>query len=228
MATAERNFGPGAPGDGRGPELDVPGRVGGPGPDAPERVIPPGSHLADPAPLGLAGFAMTTFFLSVVNAGILPATVGAGVFGLAIFYGGIAQFAAGIWEFARGNTFGALAFCSYGAFWLSFWFLSRTDLSGAGKSAADAVAYYLLGWAIFTGYMMLASFRVSGAVAGVFVALFITYILLMIGAFSGAGVWTKAGGITGIVTAAIAWYASFAGVFNSTAKRAVLPVWPRE
>ena len=226
MATAERNFGPEAPGSVRGPELGATGRVGGPGLEAPDRVMPPGSHLADPAPLGLAGFAMTTFFLSVVNAGLLPATVTAGVFGLAIFYGGIAQFAAGLWEFAKGNTFGAVAFCSYGAFWLSFWWFGRTDLTAAGSSAAKAAAYYLLGWTIFTGYMMLASFRVSGAVAAVFVTLFVTFALLTIGAFTGVSFWDKAGGIVGIVTAVVAWYASFAAVFNFTAKRPSLPVWP--
>lgn len=228
MATAERNLGPGAPGTARGPELGTTGRVGGPGPEAPERVIPPGSHLADPAPLGLGAFAMTTFFLSVVNAGLLPATVTAGVFGLAIFYGGIAQFAAGIWEFAKGNTFGAVAFCSYGAFWLSFWYLAgRTDLTAAGPSAVKAIAYYLLGWTIFTGYMMLASFRVSGAVAGVFVTLFVTFALLTVGGFTNVAFWSKAGGIVGIITAVVAWYASFAAVFNFTAKRPTVPVWPR-
>jgi succinate-acetate transporter protein len=80
-----------------------------------------GAHIADPAPLGLAAFALTTFFLSFVNAGLVPATVEPVVFGLALAYGGAAQFAAGLWEFAKGNTFGATAFCSYGAFWLSFW-----------------------------------------------------------------------------------------------------------
>ncbi|HET8599017.1 MAG TPA: acetate uptake transporter [Segeticoccus sp.] len=221
--TAESDF----PSGGTGRRV-VPGRPGEPG-EGPERVLPPGGAFADPAPLGLAGFAMTTFFLSVVNAGLIPASVEAGVFGLAIFYGGGAQFAAGIWEFAKGNTFGAVAFCSYGAFWLSFWFLAtKADLSAAGSAAGEGVGLYLVAWAIFTGYMMLASFRVSGAIAGVFVALFITYILLAIGAFSGVTIWNHAGGWTGIATALIAWYASFAAVFNFTAKRPVVPVWPRE
>ena len=84
----------------------------------------PGSHLADPAPLGLAAFALTTFFLSFVNAGLVPASVEPVVFGLALAYGGGAQLLAGMWEFAKGNTFGATAFSSYGAFWLSFWWLT--------------------------------------------------------------------------------------------------------
>ena len=155
----------------------------------------------------------------------------AGVFGLAIFYGGIAQFAAGIWEFAKGNTFGAVAFCSFGAFWLSFWFLAGRDaiLAAAGPSAGKAVAVYLLGWTIFTGYMMLASFRVSGAVAAVFVTLFVTFALLTIGAFTGAPLWDKAGGHRRYYdhSAVVAWYALFAAVFNFTAKRPAVPVWPR-
>ena len=98
-------------------------------------VPPPGAHIADPAPLGLAAFALTTFVLSVVNAGWFPTTVEPVVFGLALAYGGIAQFAAGMWEFAKGNTFGATAFCSYGAFWVSFWWLTgHTDLVKAPAS----------------------------------------------------------------------------------------------
>ena len=195
---------------------------------ATERLLPPGAHIADPAPLGLAGFAMTTFFLSVINAGLIPVSVEAGVFGLAIFYGGLAQFVAGIWEFTKGNTFGAVAFCSYAAFWASFYFLvDMTDLSAAGADAEKAVAVYLLGWTIFTVIMMVTSFRISGILAGVFIALFITFALLTIGAFSGSDLATKAGGWTGLVTALMAWYAAFAGLYNGTVKKPVIPVWPR-
>jgi succinate-acetate transporter protein len=195
---------------------------------APERVVPPGAHLADPAPLGLAGFAMTTFFLSVVNTGILPKTVEGVVLGLAAFYGGLAQLAAGMWEFAKGNTFGAVAFSSYGAFWLSFWYLvAHTDLSAAGTDAEKGIGVYLLAWTIFTAYMMLASFRVSGVVAAVFVALTVTFALLTIGALATSDSWTKIGGYVGILTAIFAWYGSFASVFNFTSKRAAVPVWPR-
>jgi succinate-acetate transporter protein len=81
--------------------------------------------FADPAALGLGAFAMTKVVLSVINAGLIPKTVEPVVLGLALFYGGMAQFAAGIWEFANRNVFGATAFCSYGAFWLSFWFLRQ-------------------------------------------------------------------------------------------------------
>ncbi|MFC6706316.1 acetate uptake transporter [Flexivirga alba] len=190
----------------------------------------PGSHFADPAALGLGGFALTTFVLSVVNAGMIPGKVEPVVFGLAFAYGGIAQFAAGLWEFAKGNTFGATAFCSYGAFWLSFWWLTgHTDLSGAGADVNKGLGVYLLAWGIFTLYMTIGALRVSGAVLAVFVLLTITYFLLAFGEFgsdaAGHGV-TKIGGYLGLLTAIAAWYASFATVTNSTFKRAVLPTFP--
>src|SRR4051812_13076011 len=97
--------------------------------------------IADPAPLGLAAFALTTFVLSVINADLVSATVEPVVFGLALAYGGIGQFVAGIWEFAKGNTFGATAFCSFGMFWVSFWWLTgHTDLTGISPSdTADGI-----------------------------------------------------------------------------------------
>jgi uncharacterized protein len=187
--------------------------------------------FADPGPLGLGAFAATTFFLSTVNAGLLPKSVEAGVFGLAFFYGGIAQLLAGMWEFVKGNTFGALAFTSYGAFWLSFWYLVSHLSSDLGKaSAADvnkAVGTYLLVWTIFTAYMFLASMRTSGAIMAVFLLLTLTFLFLCIGAYGASGGMTKVGGWLGLITALAAWYASFAGVFNSTAKREVMPTLPR-
>ncbi|MBB2892393.1 acetate uptake transporter [Flexivirga oryzae] len=188
----------------------------------------PGSHLADPAALGLGGFALTTFVLSVVNAGIVPDKVEPVVFGLAFAYGGIAQLAAGLWEFAKGNTFGATAFCSYGAFWISFWWLTgHTDLSGAGADVNKGLGLYLLAWGIFTLYMTVAAVRTSGAVLVVFILLTITYFLLAFGEFGTSSGLTKTGGYVGIVTAIAAWYASFATVANFTFKRTVLPTFPR-
>ena len=188
----------------------------------------PGSHFADPAALGLGGFALTTFVLSVVNAGMIPGKVEPVVFGLAFAYGGIAQFAAGIWEFAKGNTFGATAFCSYGAFWLSFWYLTgHTDLTGAGADLHKGLGVYLLAWAIFTLYMTIGALRVSGAVLAVFVLLTITYFLLAFGEFgsdaAGSGL-TKVGGYLGLLTAIAAWYASFATVTNSTFKLSLIHI----
>ena len=194
-------------------------------------VSPQGSTsppFADPAALGLGAFAMTTFVLSVINAGLIPKAVEPVVLGLALFYGGMAQFAAGIWEFANRNVFGATAFCSYGAFWLSFWFLSQ--FSAGSLPAADAgkaVGLYLLGWAIFTAYMTVSAWRVSMGVFAVFVFLTLTFIALFLGAFFGAAGLSMLGGWLGIVTALIAWYCSLAVVANSTYKRTVLPVGRR-
>jgi succinate-acetate transporter protein len=194
-----------------------------------ESPVPPGSHIADPAPLGLAAFALTTFVLSCVNAGLLSDTVEPVVFGLALAYGGIGQFAAGLWEFAKGNTFGATAFCSYGAFWLSFWWLTgHTDLSGASANdVGNGLGVFLLAWGIFTAYMTVAATRVSGAVLVVFALLTITFFLLAIGEFLPSDGWHKLGGYVGLATALAAWYASFAGVTNFTFKRTVLPTAPR-
>ncbi|HET7066291.1 MAG TPA: acetate uptake transporter [Nocardioides sp.] len=189
----------------------------------------PGAHIADPAPLGLGAFALTTFMLSVVNAGWLPSTVEPVVFGLALAYGGIAQFGAGIWEFAKGNTFGATAFCSFGAFWVSFWWLTgHTDLSGASADdAAHGVGWYLLIWGIFTLYMTVAALRVSGAVLAVFVLLTLTFFVLAWGEFATSTGIHKFGGYLGLLTAVAAWYASFAGVTAFTWKRQLAPVGPR-
>ncbi len=192
-------------------------------------AVPPGSHIADPAPLGLAAFALTTFVLSMFNANILDGTAEGVVLGLALAYGGIGQFAAGIWEFAKGNTFGATAFCSYGAFWVSFWYLAgKTDLTGASANdAGNAIGVYLLAWGIFTLYMTVAASRVSGAVLAVFALLTLTFFILAIGEIAGSDGWTHLGGYVGILTALAAWYASFAGVTNFTFKRTVLPTAPR-
>jgi len=192
--------------------------------------VAPGSHIADPAPLGLAAFALTTFVLSMMNAEIVDKSATAVVFGLALAYGGIGQFVAGIWEFAKGNTFGSTAFCSYGAFWISYWYLTgHTDLSGA-KSAADlehGIGLFLLAWGIFTLYMTVAASRVSGAVLIVFALLTLTFFALSIGSFAISEDWDKIGGYLGLLTAIAAWYASFAGVTNFTFKRTVLPTGPR-
>src|SRR4051812_11155588 len=188
-----------------------------------------GAHIADPAPLGLAAFALTTFFLSFVNAGLVPSTVEPVVFGLALAYGGAAQFAAGMWEFTKGNTFGATAFTSYGAFWLSFWWLTAhlADYKIPASDVDKGVGLYLIAWGIFTAYMTVAATRVSGAVLSVFALLTITFVLLGIGDMSGTDAISKLGGYVGILTALAAWYASFAGVTAFTFKRAIVPTAPR-
>ena len=190
--------------------------------------ISPGAHIADPAPLGLAAFALTTFVLSAVNAGWVPDTVEPVVFGLALAYGGLAQLLAGMWEFTKGNTFGSTAFSSYGAFWISFWWLTgHTDLSGAGADAAKGVGLYLLAWGIFTAYMTVAASRVSGAVLAVFVLLTLTYLVLAWGEFANSSGIHKTGGYLGLLTALAAWYASFAGVTAFAFKRPLVPTGAR-
>jgi succinate-acetate transporter protein len=192
-------------------------------------------RIADPGPLGLAGFALTTFVLSVFNAGLIKTGAGV-VLGLALAYGGIGQFAAGMWEFVKGNTFGAVAFGSFGAFWISFWWLlNHLPADAKGNDLAHGLGVYLLAWCIFTAYMTVASLRTTGAVAAVFGFLTVTFLFLALGAFamSTANVAAanysglyKFGGWLGLITALLAWYASFAAVTNSTFKRVVLPTYP--
>jgi succinate-acetate transporter protein len=181
--------------------------------------------VADPGPLGLAGFAMTTFCLSVSNAGWWHGGGAAAALALALVYGGIAQFAAGMWEFVRRNTFGALAFTSYGAFWIGFYVLLKIPAIPAGT---DTVAIYLLAWTIFTLYMTVAAAKTSTAVFLVFLVLTVTFIFLTIGNW-GAGhtEMVKIGGYLGVLTALLAWYASAAGVINDTHGKVLLPVGPR-
>ncbi len=182
---------------------------------------------ADPGPLGLAGFALTTFVLSMFNAGLIDKSGEPVVLGLALAYGGLAQLLAGMWEFRTGNTFGAVAFTSYGAFWLSFWaFVNFFEDKIPMTHRMEAVGLYLLAWGIFTIYMFVASLRTTAAIALVFVTLSATFVLLGFGNTSGSMGTVRAGGYLGIVTAAAAWYASFAAVTNSTFGRTVLPVIP--
>jgi hypothetical protein len=182
--------------------------------------------VADPAPLGLAAFAMTTLALSLGNANVWAGGAFTAV-ALALVYGGFAQLLAGMWEFTRKNTFGAIAFTSYGAFWISYYVFGHVLAPGIPKvDLPQAAGVFLLGWTILTFYLMIASLRVSGAVAGVFVALDVTFVLLTIGAFNSSSGATKAGGWAGVVTAAIAFYASAAGVINETYKKPILPVFP--
>ena len=195
-------------------------------PDVPATTT--SSGVADPAPLGLAAFALTTFVLSLFNANIIGNAALAGVvLPLALVYGGVVQLLAGMWEFRRANTFGALAFSSYGAFWLSYAAYARFVAPGIpAASLHEASGVFLLAWTIFTAYMILGSLRVSAAVAAVFIALTVTFALLTIGELGQHATLVKAGGWAGLVTAVLAWYASFAGVTNETWKRTILPVIP--
>jgi len=190
------------------------------------------STVANPGPLGLSAFALTTFVLSSINAGWFSAGATTVVLGLALFYGGAAQFAAGMWEFKTGNTFGATAFTSYGAFWLSF---AAILLPGTGvldslvKAGVvdQALGLYLLAWAIFTAIMFLGTLRNNFALIGVFGFLTLTFLSLALGhLISGASGFLTLGGYLGIVTAILAWYTALAGILSSSKSAFTLPVGP--
>jgi len=190
-------------------------------------------QLANPAPLGLFSFASTTFILSMINIqarGVAEPNI---VVGMALGCGGLAQFCAGMWEFASNNTFGATAFTSYGAFWISYGIIF---IPGSGILAAytaettpkgdldNAVAYFLAAWFIFTTCMFMASLRSSIGLVALFFCLDITFMFLMIGAFTLKENITKVGGAFGLVTAAIAYYVAASGVINQNSSIFSLPV----
>jgi succinate-acetate transporter protein len=185
--------------------------------------------VADPAPLGLAAFALTTFLLSAANAGLMKSATGDAWLGYAFAYGGLGQLIAGTWEFRNRNVFGATAFCTYGGFWigLGLWVLLVAGNQPATSTAPGKdIAWILLAFAIFNTYMLIWSSGLNIAVFLVFLTLEATEIVLFIGGFAGSASITKVGGYLGILTALVAWYASAAGVISGMAGRAVLPVGP--
>ena len=189
-----------------------------------------GSGIADPAPLGLAAFALTTFLLSAFNAGWMTTASGLAWLGYAFAYGGLGQLLAGMWEFRNRNVFGATAFSSYGGFWIGlglyFVLVGRGLLSHLVTASAFSkdVGWILLAFAIFNTYMLIWSTQVNTAVFAVFLTLELTEIILFIGNFSGSSGTVKFGGYVGILTAICAWYASAAGVANGMGGRLSLPV----
>ena len=189
-------------------------RVGGareadvaPAPPAPAAT---GWIPANPAPLGAAGFAATTFVLSLINANLISARGVGVVLGLALVYGGIAQLLAGMWEFRTGNTFGACLFSSFGAFWISVYFILAVIppilVTQSGLSA------YFYAWAIFALILLIASLRTTGVLALAVLLLFIVVLLLgighanLVGSTAATNNWIKAAGWVGIVLAVNAWY----------------------
>jgi uncharacterized protein len=199
----------------------------------------PLSGIADPAPLGLAAFALTTFLLSAINAGWAKSSTGFDWWGFAIAYGGLCQLLAGMWEFRNRNVFGATAFSTYGGFWIGvgLWlhFIAGPVAATAGVAVDRDLGWILLAFAIFNTYMLVVSTQVSTAVFAVFLTLEITEILLFIGnltttkaalppfAVYNTGL-IQAGGYVGVLTALVAWYTSMAGVMNGHKGRVVFPV----
>ncbi len=186
------------------------------------------SALGNPAPLGLIGFGLTTVILSLVNAGVLPHAGEAVVIPLALAYGGLIQLIAGLLEFKTGNTFGVVAFLSYGAFW--WWFALLLLFAGNGlidlKGADTTIGVTLLAWGVFTMYMWVSTFHLNRALWLVFLTLWITFYLLGLGALFHVSGLSHAGGWVGIVCGLLAAYTSFALVTNATAGRDVLPTGP--
>ena len=201
--------------------------------DAPAPALPP-PGIADPAPLGLAAFALTTFLLSGANAGWMNSATGDAWLGYALAYGGLAQFMAGMWEFRNRNVFGATAFGSYGAFWigLGLWVIlvarhgPSTPLAAAAYAAATGkdLGWILLAFAIFNTYMLIFSSQLNTAVFLVFLTLEATEVILFIGFFANSSGVHKFGGYIGILTALVAWYTSAAGVINGMKGKTVAPV----
>ncbi len=189
---------------------------------------------ANPAPLGLIAFGMTTLLLGAINAGFISAAPGptagsaAVVLAMAVAFGGLGQILAGMWEFKVGNTFGATAFTSYGLFWLSFVLINTTYAPGLPKDPTPILGLYALAWGIFTAYMFIASLGgASRGVSLVFFLLALTFITLAIAFWAkslpSAG-WNQISGILALITAVAAIYCSFAFVTNANFKRTVLPV----
>ncbi|KAK7688326.1 hypothetical protein QCA50_008698 [Cerrena zonata] len=191
---------------------------------------PPLRKIANPAPLGLFSFASTTFILSLYNVGARGINVPNLVVGMALGVGGLAQFCAGMWEFATGNTFGALAFSSYGGFWFSY---AIIFIPGSGISAAyedttqlgSAVAIYLLTWFTVTMLLFIATLRRNVALSLLFGFLSVTFLLLGVADYVGNVNITRAGGAFGIITALIAYYIGMAGLLTPEDSWFTLPCW---
>jgi len=178
---------------------------------------------ANPAPLGLAGFGLTTFMLMLVDTGLVKDSSLAIVVSLALAYGGAGQVIAGWWDFKNGNTFGGVAFTSYGLFWWSF---ALFVVLFQGKDAGNEVAWYLLMWGVFTFFMWIATLKGARPVMLVFLLLWVTFVVLAAGAFNndaaGSGL-TQIGGYIGLLTAIAAFYASARTIINGAFNREVLP-----
>jgi succinate-acetate transporter protein/Trk K+ transport system NAD-binding subunit len=187
----------------------------------------PSSGIADPAPLGLAAFALTTFLLSAANANWMTAATGGAFLGYAFAYGGLCQLLAGMWEFRNRNVFGATAFSTYGGFWIGLGLWVLLVVPGKGNTPAmlsHDKGWILLAFAIFNTYMLIMSTQVNLAVFGVFLTLEITEIVLFIAGFDNSTSLAKVGGYIGVLTAVVAWYTSFALVSRGMGGKLKFPV----
>jgi len=186
-----------------------------------ERTEAAAPARANPAPLGLAAFALTTFVLSASNAGWYTGGTTI-VIGLAFFYGGLGQVIAGLWEFRNGNTFAGAAFSSYGGFWLAFgWMLQNKQVIND-----PALGYVLLAWGIFTFLWFLGTLRTNLALMGVFLFLTLTFFALALFFLGVGSSWLQVGGYLGLITAVLAWYTALAGMLDAGKTAFKLPTFP--
>lgn len=182
------------------------------------------NKLANPAPLGLMGFGMTTVLLNIHNAGFFP--VSAMILAMGVFYGGIAQVIAGILEFKKGNTFGLTAFTSYGMFWLTLvvlWLLPEISNGKGVKTEESFMAWYLFLWGVFTFFMWLGTFGKSICLQFVFLSLWILFFLLAIRDWTGSGLIGTIAGYEGMICGLSAIYLAMAEVLDEARGKKILP-----
>jgi hypothetical protein len=183
-----------------------------------------GNNLANPAPLGLMGFGMTTVLLNLHNAGLYK--MSAIILAMGICYGGLAQVIAGLMEYKKGNTFGTTAFTSYGLFWLSLVFLTYfNDKLGIPANELGFVAWYLFLWGLFTFFMWIGTWKANRALQVVFLTLTILFWMLALrDALGWTGTWAVITGYEGIFCGFSAIYAAMAQVLNENYGRTILPL----
>ncbi|CAO3594856.1 unnamed protein product [Absidia cylindrospora] len=195
---------------------------------------PPVAHVvtANPAPLGLFAFGMSLFVLSLhlIGAGVSldgPQNI---VISLALFYGGICQVLTGMWEFRTGNTFGATTFTSYGAYWISYGFIYLpssniiSDYGGQQEAFNHSLGLFMVGWALFTGLMLVAAHRSCLTLVAQFFMLFLTYVLTAACKFNGSSTTSVASGVCGLITSVLAFYNAMAGMLTPDNSFFVLPI----
>ncbi|QHN08669.1 acetate uptake transporter [Methanothermobacter sp. THM-2] len=195
-----------------------------------EKEVVISDKTANPAPLGLLGFGITTVLLNLHNAGLFP--INSMILAMGFAYGGIAQILASVMEYRKGNTFGTVAFGSYGLFWWSLVLLlvipklKFIETAGSAAAAADpvAMASYLFMWGLFTLVMFIATLKLKRGIQVIFISLAVLFFLLTAGEITGSAIITTIAGYEGIFTGAAAMYVGLAEVINETHGRDVLPI----
>ena len=178
---------------------------------------------ANPAPLGLMGFGMTTILLNLHNAGFYPLT--SMILAMGLFYGGIAQIIAGVLEFKKGNTFGMTAFTSYGAFWLTLVALIvLPKLGWTDPTPENAMGWYLFMWGVFTFFMWIGTLKANKTLQFIFLSLVVLFGLLAVHKWTESAMLGKVAGYEGIICGASAFYLAMAEVINERLGKTVLPI----